>query len=107
MQLLKPHKLRVLIGNSQAGFSLILFVIALAIGFGALLGFALGRSQARIERDNITEDALARAKQALIEYAAADYNRVLDGTSSRGRGYPLPRSLDIPGVNHATPLSGR
>ncbi len=58
----------------QHGAALMVMLVILVIGVAAILVSALSSSSLQIERDRTTADALAKAKAALIGYAASDSN---------------------------------
>jgi type II secretory pathway pseudopilin PulG len=59
----------------QLGQAFLLVVLLLVVGIGALIFSLASRSKVDIERDRITAEALAQARQALIGRAVADINR--------------------------------
>lgn len=61
--------------STQRGQILLVILTMLIIAFGAAFYAFVGPTGSAIERDKITTAALARAKDALIGYAASDNNR--------------------------------
>jgi type II secretory pathway pseudopilin PulG len=59
----------------QQGIALVLLVIGLVIGLGAFLVIGLGQNETKISRDQITQNSLRQAKEALLAYAASWPNR--------------------------------
>ena len=59
------------IGNRQRGVALIIVLVLLLIGVGAAIFVYMRPASQSIERDKVTAAALARAKDALIGYAAS------------------------------------
>lgn len=58
--------------SRQRGVVLILLLLVLGVGALALLVTGLNRATPRLERDRVTSEALARAKEALIGFAVSD-----------------------------------
>ncbi|MDP2828514.1 MAG: hypothetical protein Q8O37_07895 [Sulfuricellaceae bacterium] len=56
-------------GNSQRGVALILLLMLVSVGALAVFVTGLNRASQQLERDRITNQALAQAKDALIGYA--------------------------------------
>jgi len=61
--------------RKQRGAALMVMLVILIIGVTVMLLNSLSSTALRIERDKITTDALAQAKEALIGRAVADANR--------------------------------
>ena len=51
----------------QTGIALIIIVITALIGIGVLLVAGLSLTQARLDRDKVTEEALKKAKDQPVE----------------------------------------
>lgn len=80
---------------SQRGAALMLMLVIMVMGIAAILVRSMSSTALQIERDRITADALAQAKEALIGDAVTDANR--------------PGSLPCPDTNNdgsAEPFSG-
>jgi hypothetical protein len=71
----------------QKGAALLLFVALLVIGLLALFAGGMNAGRAELERDRITADALAKAKEALIGWSVSQGTLV--GTSRPGE-LPCP-----------------
>jgi hypothetical protein len=93
----------------QRGQAMLLTVLLLGVGVSAVVYNFVAPAKQSIERDRITVQALAQAKDALIGYAAAD-NRpgslpCPDGTNSGVAGSPIP--TDCPGYVSGNVYVGR
>lgn len=88
--------------RKQRGAALMVMLVIIIIGSAAFLVSALSRAGLQIERDKITADALAQAKDALVGYASS-----VTLTSS---GSARPGDLPCPDINNDgsadTPCSG-
>lgn len=62
-------------GPAQQGQTLLALLVILGIGAGALVYAMAGPASLSLERDKATTAAMARARDALIGYAAKDSNR--------------------------------
>ena len=58
--------------SSQRGFVLVLLILGALIGLGVLFAGALSVTSQRVERDRITQEALAKAKEALLSFASGN-----------------------------------
>lgn len=78
----------------QRGVALVLLVIGLVIGLGAFLMTGLGRNETKLSREQITQNSLRQAKEALLAYAVSWPNIRADqdpGGQMRGPGFlPCP-----------------
>lgn len=70
-------------------------VVILIVGASTILLSTLTNSNPRMARDNITADALAKAKEALIAYAISSENK--GGATARPGNFPCP-DTDAPGI---------
>src|SRR5258706_8634153 len=61
--------------DAQRGFSMMLVLVMIALAAGALAVTLLSSFGAKLRSDRVTENALAKAKDALIAYAVTDPNR--------------------------------
>jgi hypothetical protein len=61
--------------NAQGGFSVMLALVIIALAIGSLAVTFLSTFGTKARSDRVTEAALAKAKEALIAYAATDTNR--------------------------------
>ncbi|MBI3527591.1 MAG: hypothetical protein HY067_06435 [Betaproteobacteria bacterium] len=61
--------------DTQRGISLILVLVMIALATGTLAVTLLSSFGTKLRSDRVTEAALAKAKEALIAYAATDPNR--------------------------------
>lgn len=59
----------------QSGFSVMLTLVIIALAVGSLAVTMLSTFGTKLRSDGVTEAALAKAKDALIAYAATDVNR--------------------------------
>lgn len=64
-----------LAGRSQRGFVLVAILAALLLAASYFMFHSLNFAAVRVDRDRVTNEALAKAKEALIAYAVADSNR--------------------------------
>lgn len=64
-----------LLVHNQRGAALMLLLLLVSVGALAVFVSGLNRATVQLERDRITNDALAKAKEALIGRALADDNR--------------------------------
>jgi hypothetical protein len=61
--------------NAQGGFSVMLALVIIALAVGSLAVTMLSTFGTKLRSERVTEAALAKAKEALIAYAATDPNR--------------------------------
>jgi hypothetical protein len=61
--------------NTQRGAALMVMIVIMVVGIAAVLVSSLNSSALKITRDQVTADALAKAKDALIGSAALDLTR--------------------------------
>lgn len=61
--------------DTQRGFVLVLVVVGLVVGIGALLLVGLSRTSSNLSRDELTQNSLRQAKAGLLAYAASWPNR--------------------------------
>jgi hypothetical protein len=96
--------------GKQRGAALMVMLVILIIGAAVLLVSALNSSSIQIERDKVTADALAKAKEALIGYAIK-----VQLSSSNASNQPRPGDLPCPDIHtpgtslegiSSTPCSG-
>ncbi len=80
------------------GYAVILSLLLLALGGSALLVSSVESAQRGVERDRITERALAQAKAALIGYAARDENRPGSLPCPDPKAVPDGTPMDPPGL---------
>lgn len=78
--------------TGQRGAALLLFLLLIGVGALAVFVTGLNRATQQLERDRITNEALAQAKAALIGYAAS---RDLSGSSKRPGDLPCPDNHPI------------
>ena len=76
--------------RSQHGAAFIVMLVILVMGATAMLVSSLSNSALRIERDKITADALAQAKEALIAYAISSENVNGGSGAARPGNFPCP-----------------
>ncbi len=91
----------------QAGYAVLLLLVLLTLGGAALLVSSLESAQQSVARDKVTEQALARAKAALIGYAARDENRPGSLPCPDPKPVPDGTPMDPPGIPYnCTSASG-
>lgn len=79
----------------QRGAALMVMLVILVMGSAAFLVSSLSKATLNIERDKVTADALAQAKEALIGYAVTSENA--GGFTARPGNFPCP-DTDAPGA---------
>ena len=88
--------------REQKGLALIIVLVILVMGTIALLVSSLNSSSLKIGRDQVTTDALAQAKEALIGFAVK-----VQLSSSNAPNQPRPGDLPCPDKHTpGTPLEG-
>jgi type II secretory pathway pseudopilin PulG len=80
--------------RKQQGAVLMVMLVIIIIGSAAFLVTSLNNSSQQIQRDKITADALAQAKEALISYAAS-----VQISYSTASNQPRPGDLPCPDTN--------
>lgn len=80
------QKNHLFLARHQQGAALMLLLLLVGVGALAVLLSGLNRAMPQLERDRVSNEALARAKEALLGRALADENR--------------PGSLPCPDTNH-------
>jgi len=81
--------------RKQRGAALMVMLVILIIGATAMLLHSLNSTTLRLEREQITADALAHAKEALISYAISSENT--GAATARPGNFPCP-DTDAPGT---------
>jgi hypothetical protein len=81
----------------QHGAALMIMLIALVMGAATFLVASLNRSGLQIERDRVTVEALAQAKEALVAYAMSSENNSSE-LQPRPSNLPCP-DTDAPGTS--------
>lgn len=81
--------------HKQRGAALIIMLIIMVMGALTFLVSSLNSSALQINRDKITANALAQAKEALISYAISSENA--SGLTARPGNFPCP-DTDAPGT---------
>jgi hypothetical protein len=91
--------------HRQRGAALLIIVVLMVIGAIAMFVAALNSSNPQISRNKVTADALAKAKAALIGYAASDANHPgeLPCPDVDGDGQ-LTMTVDYSGSSCASPI---
>lgn len=93
--------------TAQRGFTMMLVLVMIALAAGTLAVTLLSPFGTKLRSDRVTEEALAKAKEALIAYAVADPNRPGElpcpDTNNNGR---IDIGIDTAGSN-CTALVGR
>lgn len=91
----RAHSQRLIHPRHQSGAVLLIMLVILIVGATAMLLRSLSSTTMRMERDKITANALAQAKEALIGYAASHPT--------------LPGSLLCPDINNdgSSDISGQ
>jgi hypothetical protein len=72
----------------QRGAALLVMLVVMVMGTLTLLASSLGKAGLQIERDRVTADALAQAREALIGYALSSENA--GGAAARPGNFPCP-----------------
>lgn len=86
------------IKRTQRGAAFIVMLVILIMGAAAFLVSSLNSSALQIARDQVTADALAKAKDALIGYAASTK---LDGTCISPTNCARPGELPCPDTSNS------
>lgn len=82
---------------NQRGAAMMLMLVILVMGVLTFLVSSLSKARLQMERDRITADALAQAKEALISYAISSENT--GSSSARPGNFPCP-DTDAPGTTY-------
>ena len=92
--------------HKQRGAALMVMLVIFIIGSVAFMVNALSRAGLQIERDKITADALAQAKDALISYAASvAISSATTGNNPRPGDLPCPDNHPLGDPNEGSPSS--
>jgi hypothetical protein len=89
--------------STQRGAALMIMLVILIVGASTLLVSSLNNTTLRTERDQITTDALAKAKEALISYAVSV--QISSSSPKRLGDLPCPDNYPLSDTNEGTSSS--